>query len=113
MRIGMVGLGRMGGGMAERLRSAGHEVVGYDLDPALSTVSSLEGVAASLPPPRIAWLMPPAGAPTAAAVSALGAMLSPGDILVESGNNRWRDSVARGELLASRGIQFVDVGTSG
>jgi 6-phosphogluconate dehydrogenase len=113
MRIGMVGLGKMGGNMAERLRQHGHEVVGYDVFSEATDVGSLEELAASLPSPRVVWVMVPAGGPTEDTITALAALLGDGDVIVEGGNSFWRDSVRRAELVARAGIGYVDAGTSG
>jgi len=113
VRVGMVGLGRMGGNMAARLTAGGHEVVGYDAFSDASDVASLEELVARLEPPRAVWLMIPAGEPTEDAVVALRGLLAAGDVVVDGGNSNWRDSVRRGEALAEAGIGFVDSGTSG
>ncbi|HEX4867199.1 MAG TPA: decarboxylating 6-phosphogluconate dehydrogenase [Acidimicrobiales bacterium] len=113
MKIGMVGLGRMGGNMAERLRDHGHEVVGYDAFSKATDVGSLEELVAALPAPRVVWVMVPAGAPTEDTVVALGLLLEAGDVVVEGGNSNWRDSVRRAEGVADAGIGYVDAGTSG
>ena len=130
MKIGMVGLGRMGGNMAERLRRAGHEVIGYDrnpdvrrrLTPPLSgghppspgaDVKSLAELAGALPAPRVVWVMVPAGAPTRSTVTDLGEILTAGDLVIDGGNSNYRDSIARSSELGARGIAFVDVGVSG
>ena len=109
----MVGLGKMGGNMAERLRQHGHEVVGYDVFSEATDVGSLEELAASLPSPRVVWVMVPAGGPTEDTITALAALLGDGDVIVEGGNSFWRDSVRRAELVAAAGIGYVDAGTSG
>jgi 6-phosphogluconate dehydrogenase len=113
MKIGMIGLGRMGAGMAERLRRAGHEVVGFDRNPDVSDVPSLEALTAALPAPRTVWVMVPAGAPTQATVDELAMLLEAGDLVIDGGNSNYRHSIARGEALAVRGIDFLDVGVSG
>ncbi len=115
MRLGMIGLGRMGGNMAERLRRGGHEVVGYDPFSDASDVASLEALAEALAGdgPRVVWVMVPAGDPTEDTVVALGALLDAGDLVIEGGNSNWHDSVRRGATLAEAGIGFVDAGTSG
>ena len=113
MQIGMIGLGRMGGGLAERLRRGGHEVVGYDRDPSLSDVASLEALVGRLSKPRVAWAMVPAGAPTQQTLDTLATLLEPGDIVVEGGNSFFRDSIRRAEEMASRGVRFIDAGVSG
>jgi 6-phosphogluconate dehydrogenase len=113
VKIGMVGLGRMGGNMAERLRRFGHEVVGYDRDPDIADVKTLAELAQVLPPPRITWVMVPSGEPTKSTITELGELLSPGDLVVDGGNSYYRDSMARAEELAAKGIGFVDAGVSG
>lgn len=113
MQIGMVGLGKMGGNMAERLRRGGHDVVGYDRDPAVSDVSSLEELVERLQAPRTVWVMVPSGEPTRVTVKALGDLLSPGDILVDGGNSHYVDDQKHGAELAAKGIGFVDCGVSG
>ena len=113
MQLGMIGLGRMGGNMAERLRAAGHEVVGFDLQNPAADVASLEELVGALEAPRALWSMVPAGAPTEATVAALAELLEPGDVLVEGGNSRFHDSVERAGRYAERGLGFVDAGVSG
>ena len=113
MKIGLVGLGRMGDGIRERLRRSGHEVVGYDRDPEISDAGSLEEMVGRLPAPRVVWVMVPAGVPTEETVGALGSALAADDIVVEGGNSHYRDSIRRSSELAGRGIHLVDCGTSG
>lgn len=115
MKLGMIGLGKMGGNMAERLRRGGHEVVGYDAFSDVSEVASLEALAAALAGdgPRVAWVMVPAGDPTEQTVTDLAALFEPGDLVIEGGNSNWHDSVRRGAALAEQGIGFIDAGTSG
>lgn len=113
MQIGMVGLGKMGGGMAERLRRGGHEVIGYDRDPAISDVSGLEELAERLQAPRVVWIMVPAGEPTRATIEALGEVLAPGDLLVDGGNSHYADDRIHGAALAEGGVGFIDCGVSG
>lgn len=113
MRIGMVGLGKMGGNMAERLRRGGHDVVGYDRDPAVSDVSSLKELVDRLQEPRAVWVMVPAGAPTQATIEELGALLSAGDVVVDGGNSHYLDDQRHAAELSARGIGFVDCGVSG
>ena len=115
MKIAIVGLGRMGANMAERLRRADHEVVGYDRDPEKSDVATLEDAVAGLDGEarRVVWLMVPAGAPTDATIQQLLSMLSEGDLVVDGGNSNFRDSMRHAELLEQRGVDFVDAGVSG
>jgi 6-phosphogluconate dehydrogenase len=113
VQIGMIGLGKMGGNMVERLRAAGHDVVGYDRDPQLSDVGSLAELVERLEAPRTVWVMVPAGGPTHDTVTALGDLLSSGDLVVDGGNSRWTDDQAHAADLAEKGIRFVDCGVSG
>jgi 6-phosphogluconate dehydrogenase len=113
MKLGMVGLGRMGGNMAARLRDHGHEVVGYDVFSDATDVGTLEELVGALPAPRIVWVMVPAGDPTEDTVNSLATLLGSGDVIIEGGNSNWRDSVRRAEALAADRIGFVDAGTSG
>ncbi len=113
MQLGMIGLGRMGGNMAERLRAGGHEVVGYDAFSTASEVASLDELVAALAPPRVVWVMVPAGEPTRTTVDALGGLLAPGDTVVEGGNSHFAEAVDQAAALGERGIGFVDAGVSG
>ncbi|MDP9435942.1 MAG: decarboxylating 6-phosphogluconate dehydrogenase [Actinomycetota bacterium] len=113
MQIGMIGLGKMGGNMAERLRRGGHEVVGYDRNSSSRTVDSLEALVAALRPPRVAWVMVPAGEPTYQTIDALSALLEPGDVIVDGGNSRYTDDQRHSRDLEPKGIGFVDAGVSG
>ncbi|MFC1403161.1 phosphogluconate dehydrogenase (NAD(+)-dependent, decarboxylating) [Streptacidiphilus sp. N1-10] len=113
MELGLIGLGKMGGNMRERIRRAGHTVVGYDRNPDLADVSSLKDLVAALPAPRVVWVMVPAGGPTQDTVDELGELLEPGDIVVDGGNSRWTDDEKHGAELAAKGIGFVDCGVSG
>jgi len=113
MDIGLIGLGKMGGNMRNRLRNAGHTVVGYDRNPEVSDVASLDELVAALPSPKVVWVMVPAGAPTRDTVRALGELLSEGDVIVDGGNSRWTDDLANAEELAPKGIGYVDCGVSG
>jgi 6-phosphogluconate dehydrogenase len=113
MKLGMIGLGRMGGNMAERLRRDGHEVAGYARSGG-GTVASLEELVAQLdPPPRVVWLMVPAGEPTEQNIRQLLELLEPGDVIVDGGNSNFRDSKRRAAVVGERGIHFVDCGVSG
>ena len=113
MQIGLVGLGRMGANMRERLRRGGHDVIGYDRSPELSDVASLSELVARLAPPRAVWLMVPAGQPTEQTIAELAGLLAAGDLIVDGGNSNFRDSMAQGVELEKRGLLFVDAGTSG
>ncbi len=111
--LGMVGLGRMGGNMAERLRRGGHTVVGYDRAAGTRDVESLEELVKALPTPRVVWVMVPAGEPTYDTVDALAELLEPGDVVVDGGNSRYTDDQRHAADLRPRGIGFVDCGVSG
>jgi len=123
MRAGMIGLGRMGGNMARRLARRGISVHGFSRDatahpelanePNVEVSNQLEHVLARLQPPRVVWLMVPAGAATEENVQRLARQLTPGDLVVDGGNAHYRDSQRRSELLADKGIGFVDAGVSG
>jgi 6-phosphogluconate dehydrogenase len=114
MKVGMVGLGKMGGNMTTRLRKAGHEVVGYDRDPAVTDVPDLAALAEALgESPRAVWVMVPSGAPTHEAITTLAGLLHEGDVVVDGGNSNWRDSQAHAAELAEKRIGFVDAGVSG
>jgi 6-phosphogluconate dehydrogenase len=103
----------MGGNMRERLRRAGHTVVGYDRNPDVSDAESIEAMLDKLPSPKIVWLMVPSGEPTRETVRTLEGLLSQGDIVIDGGNSRWTDDLAHADLLAGKGIGFVDCGVSG
>jgi 6-phosphogluconate dehydrogenase len=113
MHIGLVGLGKMGGNMRERLRRAGHEVTGFDRSPDVSDVGSLQELVAALPAPRVVWVMVPAGEPTRATVRELGDLVSRGDVIVDGGNSRWTDDITNCQMLSAKGIGYVDAGVSG
>ena len=122
MKLGFVGLGKMGANMVRRLLADGHEVVAWarTADSIREAVSegavgatSLEDVALRLSPPRVVWLMIPAGDPVESSIAALRPLLSPGDVIVDGGNSRFSDSVRRANELVKSGIGFLDAGTSG
>ncbi len=113
MQLGMVGLGRMGGNMRERLRMGGHEVIGYVRTPKDSDVGSLSELVAGLSTPRTVWVMIPAGDPTEKAIQELAGLLDKGDLIVDGGNSNFRDSIRRAGELEERGLLFMDAGTSG
>ncbi len=121
MQLGMIGLGRMGANLVRRLMRDGHECVVYDTDPAVVAqvgsegavgVSSLTELVEALRTPRAAWIMVPA-AITGRVVDELAGVMEPGDIVIDGGNSYYRDDVDRAASLAARGIEYVDVGTSG
>ena len=114
MHIGLVGLGRMGANMAQRLRAAGFEVTGYDRNPDIADIPTLAGLVDSLPRgKRIVWVMVPAGPPTQAVVDELEVLLTAGDLVIEGGNSHFTEDGARAAALAERGIGYLDVGVSG
>jgi 6-phosphogluconate dehydrogenase len=122
MELGFVGLGKMGMNMVERMRRDNHRVVAFDIDPdklrEVSTfgavgVATLEDLAANLKPPRSVWVMVPAGEPTESTLGGLAAKLEAGDVLIDGGNTNYNDDPRRAAELKSRGIHYLDVGTSG
>jgi 6-phosphogluconate dehydrogenase len=122
MELGMIGLGRMGANMTERLLRGGHRVVVYDRDPApvqrlaakgATPAASPEALAGALRPPRAAWLMVPAGDPVDETLALLIPHLQRGDVVLDGGNSNYRDTLRRSATLAERGLELVDVGTSG
>jgi len=122
MRVGVVGLGRMGGNMAVRLMREGHEVVAFSRTPETVAriaekgaigAASLEDLVGKLEPPRIVWTMVPAGDPTEQMLLRLSGLLDPGDVLVDGGNSNYKDSKRRADDLGKLGIRFLDSGTSG
>src|SRR5690606_37839759 len=113
MELGLVGLGRMGGSMRERLRRKGHTVIGYDPVAPTSDVGDLGELVDRLAPRRAVWVMVPAGDPTREVIGQLAQLLDEGDVVVDGGNSRWTDDRASADLLHQRGIGFVDCGVSG
>ncbi len=113
MHIGLIGLGKMGFNMRERLRRNGIDVTGFDRNPVVSDVMSLTELAAELPSPRLVWLMVPAGEVTEAVIGELGEVLSPGDLVIDGGNSRYDADIRHAEKLAESGIRFMDCGVSG
>ena len=122
MQLAMIGLGRMGGNMVRRLVQGGHELIVYDQSPAalkaqagrgIKAAKDLADLARQLSPPRIVWLMLPAGAAVENTIAELVPHLARGDIVIEGGNSNFRDSLRRAESLKARGIEFVDAGVSG
>jgi 6-phosphogluconate dehydrogenase len=122
MKLAMVGLGRMGGNMAERLLKGGHQVVVFDISDAAraeyagkgaTPADTLAAVVPLLEAPRVVWLMLPAGKITDDALASLEASLSPGDIVVDGGNSNYKDFMVDAQRLASKGLHYIDAGTSG
>lgn len=122
MQLGIIGLGRMGGNIARRLMKHGHEVAVYDRSAetvaglgkeGAVTADSLDGVIAALAQPRAIWVMLPAGEPTEQTIAELADRLAPGDVIIDGGNTYYKDDIRRAKTLAEKGIDYVDVGTSG
>lgn len=122
MELGLIGLGKMGGNMAERLRRAGHKVVGFDFsadavkrlsDAGSVGVNSLEAMVKNLSAPRAVWVMVPAGDPVDETIAKLKPLMQKGDVFIDGGNSNYKDSQRRHGALKSEGFNFVDVGTSG
>ena len=114
MEIGLIGLGKMGGNMAQRIRNGGHTVVGFDRSPdSARDVASLEELVEKLAAPRHVWVMVPAGGPTDATIKALSELLSEGDLIIDGGNSKYTDDQRHADELAGKGIKFVDCGVSG
>jgi 6-phosphogluconate dehydrogenase len=122
MEIAMLGLGKMGGNMVQRLLKGGHKVVAYDVDakrPAelaafgATPATTIDEVIAALKPPRVVWAMVPAGKITEELINTLSSRMSRGDVIIDGGNSNFHDSMRRGKELEARGIHFMDAGTSG
>ncbi|MBU8545884.1 MULTISPECIES: phosphogluconate dehydrogenase (NAD(+)-dependent, decarboxylating) [Roseomonadaceae] len=122
MQLGMVGLGRMGGNLVRRLMRAGISCTVWDRDPAVVATLAAEGAEGAsdladlvrrLPAPRAVWVMLPAGAATEEALAQLAGLLEPGDVAIDGGNGMWKDAIRRAGLLRERGIDMLDIGTSG
>jgi 6-phosphogluconate dehydrogenase len=113
MHIGLVGLGKMGGNMRTRLRNNGIEVTGFSTNPEVSDVASIEEMVATLPSPKIVWVMVPHGAPTDSVINQLEALLGSGDLIIEGGNSRFSDDIRHAEQLSAKGIGYLDCGVSG
>ncbi|WP_019972992.1 NAD(P)-binding domain-containing protein, partial [Mycobacterium sp. 141] len=113
MQLGLIGLGKMGFNMRERLREGGHEVIGYDPRPEVSDVASLADLAAALSTPRVVWVMVPSGTITNDTIKSLADVLSPGDLVIDGGNSRYTDDGLHAKLLGEKGISFIDAGVSG
>jgi 6-phosphogluconate dehydrogenase len=122
MQLGLIGLGKMGGFMAERIHNAGHQVVGFDFSAeAVSKLAatgnvganSLEDMVSKLEAPRAVWMMVPSGDPVDETIAKLEALLSPGDIIIDGGNSNYKDTIRRHGQVTAKGFQYVDCGTSG
>jgi 6-phosphogluconate dehydrogenase len=122
MKIGLIGLGRMGGNIARRLMQAGHEIVAYDRNAdavqalakdGAEAANSLDDMRAKLDSPAIWWVMLPAGGPTEDTIGAIGEGAHDGDIVIDGGNTFYKDDIRRAKALAEKGVHYVDVGTSG
>lgn len=122
MKLGMIGLGRMGAGMARRLMRGGHSIVGFDPDAGArgqlekdgaTTADSLKALVESLPAPRNVWMMVPSGHITESTVSNLLVLLEPGDTLIDGGNSNYKDTLRRAKASAEHHVHYVDCGTSG
>lgn len=113
MQIGLIGLGKMGGNMRDRMRAAGHEVVGYDTDQRISDATDLKDLVSKLDAPRVVWAMVPAGKVTDAVINDLAELLQEGDLVVDGGNSKFTDDERHARQLDEKGIAFVDCGVSG
>jgi 6-phosphogluconate dehydrogenase len=113
MQLGLIGLGKMGGNMRERLRRAGHEVVGFDRDPKVSDVRTMAAMVKALDAPRVVWVMVPAGAATRDTIAKLADMMDKGDLIIDGGNSRFTDDYEHAKMLKPKGIGYVDCGVSG
>ncbi len=122
MELGLIGLGKMGGNMAERLRQGGHKVVGFDFNKDATAklsaagsvgVNSLEDLVKNMQSPRAIWIMVPAGDPVDQTIDKLKPLMQKGDIFIDGGNSNYKDSIRRHGALKQEGFEFVDVGTSG
>jgi 6-phosphogluconate dehydrogenase len=122
MQLGLIGLGKMGGFMAERIHNAGHQVVGFDFSSeAVSKLAatgnvganSLEDMVSKLEAPRAVWMMVPSGDPVDETIAKLEKLLSPGDIIIDGGNSNYKDTIRRHGEVTAKGFQYVDCGTSG
>jgi 6-phosphogluconate dehydrogenase len=122
MQLGMIGLGRMGAGMTQRLLQGGHQVMVYDRSPdavaalagkGATGTASLDDLGQKLKTPRVFWLMIPAGAPVDDTIQRLSSTVSPGDVIIDGGNSNYKDSIRRADALRSQQVEFLDVGVSG
>ena len=122
MQLAMIGLGRMGGNMVQRLLQGGHQVVVFDRNAAAtkphvamgaSAAKDLADLAAQLAPPRVVWVMVPAGAPVESTIDQLIPALAQGDVIIDGGNSNFKDSIRRAAKVRQHGLEFIDAGTSG
>ncbi|TFB91485.1 MULTISPECIES: phosphogluconate dehydrogenase (NAD(+)-dependent, decarboxylating) [Cryobacterium] len=113
MHIGIIGLGKMGANMRDRLRAGGIDVTGYDRNPGLTDVASTAALVEALPSPRLVWVMVPAGSITTAVITELSALLEDGDLVIDGGNSRFTDDFTHAALLAKTGVNYIDAGVSG
>jgi 6-phosphogluconate dehydrogenase len=113
MQLGLVGLGKMGFNMRERLREGGHEVIGYDPRPEVTDVPTIAALAEALDAPRVVWVMVPSGLITDETITSLAQELAEGDLVIDGGNSRYTEDGPHAKLLGEKGIAFVDAGVSG
>jgi 6-phosphogluconate dehydrogenase len=113
MQMGLVGLGKMGFNMRERLREGGHEVIGYDPRPEVTDVPTLAALAEALETPRVVWVMVPSGPITDETITTLAGVLSAGDLVIDGGNSRYTEDAPHAKLLDQKGVAFIDAGVSG
>ncbi|WP_433870728.1 phosphogluconate dehydrogenase (NAD(+)-dependent, decarboxylating) [Saccharopolyspora sp. CA-218241] len=113
VQLGLVGLGKMGFNMRERLRAAGHDIVGYDRNQDVSDVASIDELVSRLSGPRVVWIMVPHGDPTRQTIEQLAGLLAAGDLVIEGGNSKYTEDQRNAALLAEHGIKYLDVGVSG
>lgn len=113
MHIGLIGLGKMGNNMRERLRAHDIEVTGYDRNPDVTDVASLADLVKALPSPHIVWVMVPSGAITDSVITDLAGVLEAGDIIIDGGNSRFTEDIKHAEQVSAKGIEYVDAGVSG
>jgi 6-phosphogluconate dehydrogenase len=113
MQLGLVGLGKMGFNMRDRLRKGGHEVIGFDPRPEVTDVPTLGALAEALTAPRVVWVMVPSGPITHDTIVGLAAELSEGDLVIDGGNSRYTEDGPHAKLLAEKGIGYIDAGVSG
>ena len=113
MQMGLIGLGKMGGNMRDRLKAAGHDIVGYDRNPDISDAKDLADLVSRLDAPRAVWVMVPAGDPTRDTIKQLADLLDEGDLVIDGGNSKFTDDQANADLLKQQGVEFVDCGVSG